>query len=115
MPTLLARDTTEYLLVPLAGTDESGTAINPLGPPALAVQMAVLPKGDNDPDEPDWRDAEWESGVDEDGNIIYRVRCLFGPGATPPFTWEPGEYSVWVRVFDNPETPVKRAGIIVIY
>lgn len=85
----------EYVLVPVSAK-EAGAPIDPTTSP---VEMAFA-AADADPD--DWHEAEWETA----GSKHY-ARCLVGPGEVEI---EKGLWQVWVRVTDNPETPVMRAG-----
>lgn len=58
------------------------------------------------PSTPDWHTGEWFVSATK---LIARV--LIGPGVIP---LAPDTYQVWVRVTDNPERPVQRAGAITI-
>lgn len=96
---------TEYVRVPVIAR-ENGTLVDPTGD---IVEMAfvaptVTPDGD------DWNAAEWETDDDR-----YFARALVGPGAGAVATLTVGEYAVWVKVTDNPENPVKRAGYLTIF
>ncbi len=72
-------------------------------PTGNAIKFAVVPEGTL-PADADWADAEWE---DAEGSHF--ALCLVGPGSDHgPVT--PGEYDVYLKIFDSPETPVKLAG-----
>lgn len=85
----------EFVLVPVAAKEE-GLPIDPTSSP---VEMAFAP-ADTDPEE--WNAATWETAGSK-----YYARCLVGPGVVE---LEKGLLQVWVRVTDNPEVPVLRAG-----
>lgn len=75
-------------------------------PTSDAVYMAFT-QGSAQPS--GWNAATWETA-----NGAYVALCLIGPGTTAgPLA--PGVWTVWVKVTDNPETPVKRCGQIQVY
>lgn len=104
----VSRASTEYIRVPMA-SERSGAPYDPTGD---TVQMAFL-TGAGPPESGDWKTASW----DTDSTTYpptYRAQCLIGPaGGTVTLT--AGVYSVWVKVTDSPEVPVKRAGQIKIF
>lgn len=68
------------------------------------VQMAFLP-GVSSPDGSTvWHAARWDTNA-----TIATALCRIGPGYVP---LTPGVYTVWVKVTDSPNAPVKSAGII---
>lgn len=91
----------EFVSVPVSVTVD-GVDIDPTGD---AVQMAFVVPG-TEPQEGDWKVAEWETG-DE-----HRVRILVGPAGT--VTLSPGTYTAWLRITDNPERPVFPIDILVV-
>lgn len=94
----------EYVRVPMSATS-SGAAYNPTSD---AVQMAFLATN-TAPVSGDWKTASW----DTDSTTVpatYRAQCLVGPSGTVTLT--AGTYTVWVKVTDSPEVPVKRAGLL---
>lgn len=99
----LSAATTEYVRIPVSAK-ENGSVVNPT---TDAVQMAFV-AADAAPGNTDWKTASWET----DGSTYY-ARCLVGPSgdATPAV----GSYHVWVKLTDNPEIPVRRAGRLVIF
>lgn len=92
----------EYVHVPV----RAQSAGLPVDVSADTVEMAFQ-AGSTAPAPGDWRAASW----DVDSTITparYRAQCLVGPGGTVELA--AGVYSVWVRVTDAPEIPVRRAG-----
>lgn len=94
----------EYVRVPVSAT-ASGAAVNPT---SGTVQMAFI-DGTSAPASGDWKTASWEtdSGTEPD---TYYARCLVGTGGAVTLT--AATYSVWVKVTDSPEVPVRRAGLL---
>jgi hypothetical protein len=89
--TSIDRDSVEYLHVPIT---------TPAGSDLTGVQLAVI-TAPTRPASGDWATATWDDQTRE-------ATILLGPLATP------GVRSVWVRVTDNPETPVFNAGNIAV-
>lgn len=89
------QDSLEYLKVPV--TAPVGVTID-----TQVVEIAVMAPA-SQPEEADWRNAEWS-----DGNV---ARILIGPGEK---VLTPGSYMVWVRITDTPEIPVLTAGTITV-
>lgn len=101
----LAAVSTEYVQVPMAALS-SGT---PVDPTADTVTMAFL-AGAGPPVSGDWKTASWDTDAST-YPPTYRAQCLVGPaGGTVTLT--AGVWSVWVKVADSPETPVKHSGQI---
>lgn len=70
-----------------------------------AVEVAFLAKDEKAPDEQtSWIPASWEGEPGE----ARTWRLLIGPGTASPLN--PGTYTVWVRVTDSPEEPVRQHG-----
>lgn len=99
---------TEYVRVPLTAT-ESGSEVVPT---ADVVQMAFVSPG-SDPVSGDWKAATWETDSST-SPTTYVVRCLVGPSGGV-VTLTEGLYDIYVRVADNPETVVRRAGAVAIF
>jgi len=61
-----------------------------------------------------WRSAVWETPAElqDDGSYQAVAKSLVGAGGTVLAT---GNYSVHVRVTDNPEIPAKKVGVLEIY
>jgi hypothetical protein len=83
--------TKEYVFVPVTLNDAAPD-------PGLDVKVAFPAQGE-DPET--WIDAAWDDG---------RARVLVGPGADVELA--SGHYDVWVQVTANPETPIRKAGLI---
>lgn len=68
-----------------------------------------------DPVALDWLTSDWEVVANPAvGNYKYLARTLIGPGSAK--TLPVGLYDVWVKVTDNPESPVIQAtGMLEIY
>jgi hypothetical protein len=92
----------EYVRVSVDATRE-GVAYDPSSDP---VELAFL-VGGAVPGDSDWLAAEWELV----GGFAF-ARLLVGPGGG--HVLPVGTYSVWVKVTDDPEVPVKRAGVVVV-
>lgn len=97
----IAATSVEYVKVPVSVT-ESGAAVDPT---ADTVQMAFTTG--SGPESGDWKTASWETDATTTPDTYY-ARCLVGSAVT----LAAGTYTVWVKVTDSPETPVKRAGLV---
>lgn len=93
---------TEYINIPVTAR-ENGVVIDPTGDTVALAFKGV----DETPEPGDWVSGDWET---DEG--VYRARTLVGPGETE---LDVGTYVVWLKVSDNPETPVRRAGRLVIF
>ena len=71
-------------------------------PTTDTVQMAFTAVG-VEPVSADWKSASWET---VDGEYI--ARCLVGPTGT--VTLSDNMYTIWVKVADDPEIPVRPVG-----
>lgn len=98
----IAASSVEYVRVPVSAT-ASGSAVDPT---ADTVQMAFLATAAA-PASGDWKTASWETDATTTPDTYY-ARCLVGSAVT----LTAGTYTVWVKVTDSPETPVKRAGLL---
>lgn len=58
-----------------------------------------------------WNTGSWET--DSVAGTQYIARCLVGPSGT--ITLTPGTYTIWVKITDNPEVPVKQPGQLKVY
>jgi hypothetical protein len=94
---------TQYYPVPVAAS-KAGVSYNPTGD---TVQMAFMPTPTQVPGNSDWASASWETDT---SNIIYpySAKVLVGPNGV--ITLGIGMYIVYVKITDNPETPVDIAG-----
>lgn len=93
MSLTLERGSLEYVRVPVAADGLDLTVDT--------VEMAFTTGAA--PTNPDWQTAGWDDGS---------ARVLVGPGGTIELAH--GTWQIWVRVVDNPEVPVLRAGYLVI-
>lgn len=75
-------------------------------PTSDVVQMAFT-SGTGQP-------STWFTGTWETDQGAYVALCLIGPGTTAG-QLAAGVWNVWVKVTDNPEVPVIRAGQIQVY
>lgn len=79
-------------------------------PTDLGVEMALVegsPEA-NPPEEGDWKTAAWA-----EGGPPYRARLLVGPGQDVVPT--PGLHTLWVRLTDTPEIPIRPSGLVEFY
>lgn len=88
-------DSLEYVRVAVSAKDQ-GESVDPTGD---TVQFAFTIASE---DPVTWNAGTWET----DGSKFF-ARCLIGPGEVELY---PRLWSVWVRITDNPEIPVIRAG-----
>lgn len=95
----------EYVRVPVASSS-GGVPVNPTADP---VQMA-FPLHGVAPVASDWQTASWETDATVTPNVYY-ARLLVGPGQ---LVLPVGAYDCWVAVTDNPEIPVRKAGMLTV-
>lgn len=95
---------TQYVKVPVVATS-AGAVVDPT---ADTVQFAFVAIG-TVPGTSDWKAGSWEkTGAIASNTFQCWARCLVGPsGSANPGV---GVWDVWVKIFDNPETPVIYAG-----
>lgn len=79
-------------------------------PTTDVVAMAFTTSGEPQPG--DWKSATWDTTTALGANQ-YLAQCLVGPGGTVQLA--AGQYSIWVKVTDNPEVPILPAGTLGIY
>lgn len=79
-----------------------------VNPTTDTVEMAFMAT-DGEPTAPDWKSASWETDTGPNPDRYY-ARCLVGPTGTVALV--DGRYSVWVRVTDAPEVPIRRVGVL---
>lgn len=58
-----------------------------------------------------WVTGSWDSTVVQ--GSWYNAKCLVGPGAGGT-ALAAGTYTVWLKVTDNPEIPVRQTGTLII-
>lgn len=92
----------EFVRVPVQAT-VNGELVNISGD---FVQMA-FPVAGVAPVAGDWKGAGWETDPTVTPNVYY-ARCLVGPSGS--ITLAAGMYDVWLKITDNPEAPVRKAG-----
>lgn len=94
---------TEYVQVPISAT-AAGTPVNPTSD---QVQFAFLATGN--PTTSDWVLGSWETIAPN----TYIAQCLVGPAGGVTLT-AGTTYTIWIKVTDNPETPVRQVGLLKI-
>lgn len=99
---------TEYILVPVEGTDDNGV----IDPTSLVVEMAIVPFEVAPSLLTTWFTAEWITVSQDNLDDIYKARLLVGPGGV--ITLTVGSWDVWVRVTHVTETPMEKAGTILV-
>jgi hypothetical protein len=100
---MLAAASTEYIRVPVTAT-EAGEPVDITGD---TVALGFTDSWNSD------APAEWHPATWETINDVHTARLLIGPGTDVALT--AGAWDVWVKVTDNPETPVLKAGVLRIY
>lgn len=95
---------TEYVQVPVAAT-AAGVAINPT---TDVVQFAFMATGS--PGTTDWKLGSWQTIAPN----TYLAQCLVGPGSGGVPLTAGTTYSIWIKVTDNPEVPVRQVGLLKI-
>lgn len=88
------RDSVEYLNVTVSAPAGVSLSAQPVAIAVVAGSPAVT----------DWHTAAWVEGTTT-------ARLLVGPAHV---ALTPGYLNVWVKVTDNPETPVLKAGTITV-
>ncbi len=101
-PLVIPAISLEYVRVQLSA-EASGAPVNPTGD---TVQMAFLP-GSQAPESGDWKSATWDTDTTTTPTT-YRAQCLVGPSGTVTLTR--GSYTIWVKITDSPEVPVRPVG-----
>lgn len=95
---------TQYILVPVNVT-QNGITYNPTSD---TVQFAFMPQATQVPGNSDWVAGSW-SAVPSNILYPYSARCLIGPGGA--ISLGIGTYVIYVKIIDNPETPVLQASL----
>ena len=93
----ISAESLEYVKV-WVDAHRSGVSFDPTGD---VVEMAFTTG-------PNIEEADWQEGSWETIGRKYYARCLVGPSGT--IELDEGSYQVWVRITDNPEIPVLKAG-----
>lgn len=60
-----------------------------------------------------WYAGGWDGTSPISGSAAYRAQVLVGPGSSGP-TLTPGQYTVFIRITDNPEQPVIPIGQLAV-
>jgi hypothetical protein len=108
MTLLRSAQSLEYVRVPVATTDSTGAVVNPTGD---VVALAFLDRTTKPVAGTTYVSATWDTDTSDPAAPVYYAKLLVGPGA--PYVPTPGtQMVVWVKVTDNPEVPVIRAGDI---
>ncbi len=85
--------------------------VNPYNPTGDVVEYACVAR-EAEPGNSDWVTGQWETETIVTPNgitAIYRILMLIGAGGKVLVR---GNYDVYVKIFDNPETPVRFVGIL---
>lgn len=98
----LSHLSTEYIQVPVS-IIAAGTPVNPT---TDVVQFAFITG--RAPISGDWVVGSWDTAPGG-----YLAQCLVGPGGGV-INLAVGTYQIWLKIFDNPETPVRPVGLLVI-
>lgn len=101
---IISRLSTEYVIVPVSAIF-NGAVHNPTGDViqfAFTTGYGITPVT--------WVNGVWDSNPVQ--STWYNAKCLVGPGGS--VTLASGTYTVWVKITDNPEIPVRQAGTLVI-
>lgn len=99
--TTISALSTEYLRYQVTAT-VAGTARNPTSD---SVQFAFTNGGANP--------VTYYAGSWETVNGSYFALCLIGPAAGV-ITLTPGTWTVWMKITDSPEVPVRNVGTITV-
>lgn len=100
---------TEYVIIPVSAS-KAGTAYNPT---ADVVQFAFMPTPTQVPGVSDWVNGSWET-VPTSVLYPYNAKCLVGPGTAAVTALTLGSYSIYLKIFDNPEIPVRVVGSLAV-
>lgn len=99
---------TEFVRVPVSARDGSSE----INPTSDVVSMAFVSAGSS-PVSGDWKTGSWETDSTTTP-VTYYARALVGPTGGV-VTLSDGLYDVFVKIGDNPETPVRRCGAVAIF
>jgi hypothetical protein len=101
MATMISSETEQYVYVTIHAQLPDGTIINPTGDP---VNFAFLGGSESPDDNTNWIPGGWAAGTP------FTAQCFVGQSGAVALAPHPQPYTVWVQIFDNPETPVLFAG-----
>jgi hypothetical protein len=103
----LSQLSTENIGVTVQATT-AGTTYNPTGD---EVQFAFITGYGSAPTSGQWVTGSWTTT--NNPLYPYMALCLIGPSGTTALT--SGNYTVWLKITDNPEIPVRIAGELSIF
>ena len=101
---VISRLSTEFVIVPVNAVFD-GQTYNPTQDFvqfAFTIGYGVTPVT--------WYPGSWD--VNAIQGIWYNAKCLVGGTNGVPLT--PGTYTVWIKITDNPEVPVRQAGSLIV-
>jgi hypothetical protein len=102
---VISRLSVEFVIVPVNAVFD-GVTYNPVQDTvqfAFTVGYGILPTV--------WYTGSWD--VNAVQGIWYNAKILVGPSPSA-VQLSPGTYTVWVKITDNPEVPVRQAGSLII-
>lgn len=102
---VISRLSVEFIIVPVNAVFD-GATFNPTGD---IVQFAFTVGYGSQPQT--WYVGSWDANPVQ--GIWYNAKILVGPSISA-VTLAPGTYTVWVKITDNPEVPVRQAGSLII-
>lgn len=109
MPRRLSKLAVDDILVPVNVTVPTGANPSTIDD---VVEIALVPGGQ--PPRRDPLDSEWQTGFWTSNGLGLFATLTVGPG-TAFGALEPGRWAVWVKVVDNPTTPVACVDTITVY
>lgn len=99
---------TEYVKTQVFAT-VAGVAYDPTND---TVQFAFMANNQS-PGTTDWKSGSWEKNTTV-SPAQYFARCLVGPNGGVLTLSAGSTYSVWMKITDNPEVPVRYVGDVVV-
>lgn len=102
--TSVSAEATMYVQIPVTAL-VSGLPSDPTGD---TVSLAFM-LGRATPDTPDWVLGSWQTSS---VNGQYFAQALVGPTG---HVLTPGVYTVWIKIEDDPETPIAQSGNLTVY
>jgi hypothetical protein len=103
----LSSQSTMYVKTRVTAT-VNGVAYNPT---ADVVGFAFLPVRTPPTSTTTFYPGSWETS-----NSVYYARCLVGPNVSTAAGWpsQVGTWTVWVKIVDNPETPILSVDTLIV-
>jgi hypothetical protein len=97
----------EYLKVPVSARNSLGV----IDPTTGTAQFAFLVPENTPAAGTTWTNGTWETSTPSNAvGIVYKARCLIGPGGD--ITLTAGSYDVWLKVTYLTEAVIRKAGTI---